>query len=43
MFATDKPININTDKMASIAMLVSEIAHSLKQPNNKALRQNINN
>ena len=41
MFATDKPININTDKMASIAMLVSEIAHSLKQPNNKALRQNI--
>ena len=27
--------------MASIAMLVSEFAHSLKQPNNKALRQNI--
>lgn len=27
--------------MASIAMLVSEIAHSLKQPNNKALRENI--
>ena len=41
MFATDKPININTDKMASIAMLVSEIAHSLKQPNNQALRENI--
>ena len=41
MFATGKPININTDKMASIAMLVSEIAHSLKQPNNQALRENI--
>ena len=41
MFATDKLININTDKMASIAMLVSEIAHSLKQPNNQALRENI--
>ena len=41
MFATDKPINVNTDKMASIAMLVSEIAHSLKQPNNQALRENI--
>ena len=27
--------------MASIAMLVSEFAHSLKQPNNKALRENI--
>lgn len=27
--------------MASIAMLVSEIAHSLKSPNNKALRENI--
>ena len=27
--------------MASIAMLVSELAHSLKQPNNKALRENI--
>ena len=27
--------------MASIAMLVSEIAHSLKQPNNKSLRENI--
>lgn len=27
--------------MASIAMLVSEFAHSLKQPNNTALRQNI--
>lgn len=27
--------------MASISMLVSELAHSLKQPNNKALRENI--
>lgn len=27
--------------MASIAMLVSEFAHSVKQPNNKALRENI--
>lgn len=27
--------------MASIAMLTSEFAHSLKQPNNKALRENI--
>lgn len=27
--------------MASIAMLVSEFAHSLKQPNNKSLRENI--
>lgn len=27
--------------MASISMLVSEIAHSLKSPNNKALRENI--
>lgn len=27
--------------MASIAMLISEFAHSLKQPNNKALRENI--
>lgn len=27
--------------MASIAMLVSEFAHSLKQPNNKPLRENI--
>lgn len=27
--------------MASIAMLVSEFAHSLKQPNNKAFRENI--
>lgn len=27
--------------MASIAMLVSEMAHSLKQPNNTALRENI--
>lgn len=27
--------------MASIAMLVSEFAHSLKQPNNKVLRENI--
>lgn len=27
--------------MASIAMLVSEFAHSLKQPNNAALRENI--
>ena len=27
--------------MASIAMLVSELAHSLKQPNNKSLRENI--
>lgn len=27
--------------MASIAMLVSEFAHSLKSPNNKALRENI--
>lgn len=27
--------------MASISMLVSEIAHSLRQPNNKALRENI--
>lgn len=27
--------------MASIAMLVSEFAHSIKQPNNKALRENI--
>lgn len=33
----------NTDNkdMASIAQLVSEFAHSLKQPNNKALRENI--
>lgn len=27
--------------MASIAMLVSELAHSIKQPNNKALRENL--
>lgn len=27
--------------MASIAMIVSEFAHELKQPNNKALKQNI--
>ena len=27
--------------MASIAMLVSELAHSLKQPNNKVLRENL--
>ena len=27
--------------MASIAQLVSEIAHSVKQPNNKALRENL--
>ena len=27
--------------MASIAMLVSEIAHSVKQPNNKVLRENL--
>ena len=27
--------------MASLAMLVSEFAHSLKQPNNKALRENL--
>jgi len=27
--------------MASIAQLVSEFAHSLKQPNNKALRENL--
>ena len=27
--------------MASIALIVSEFAHSLKQPNNKALRENI--
>ena len=27
--------------MASIAMLVSEFAHSLKQPNNKSLRENL--
>lgn len=27
--------------MASIAQLVSEFAHSLKQPNNKALRENV--
>ena len=27
--------------MASIAMLVSEIAHSVKQPNNKSLRENL--
>ena len=27
--------------MASISMLVSELAHSLKSPNNKALRENI--
>lgn len=27
--------------MASIAMLTSEFAHSLKQPNNKSLRENI--
>lgn len=27
--------------MASISMLVSEIAHSLKQPNNSALKENI--
>lgn len=27
--------------MASISMLVSEFAHSLKQPNNKSLRENI--
>jgi hypothetical protein len=27
--------------MASIAMLVSEMAHSLKQPNNAALRENL--
>ena len=33
-------IKLNND-MASIAMLVSEFAHSLKQPNNAALRENI--
>ena len=27
--------------MASISQLVSEIAHSVRQPNNKALRENI--
>ena len=27
--------------MASISMLVSELAHSLKQPNNKVLRENL--
>lgn len=27
--------------MASLAMVVSELAHSLKQPNNKALRENL--
>ena len=27
--------------MASIAMVVSELAHSIKQPNNKALRENL--
>ena len=27
--------------MASIAQLVSEIAHSVRQPNNKALRENL--
>ena len=27
--------------MASLAMIVSELAHSLKQPNNKALRENL--
>ena len=32
---------IKTDIMASIAQLVSEIAHSIKQPNNKAVRENI--
>lgn len=29
--------------MASIAQLVSELAHSVRQPNNKALRENIKN
>lgn len=41
MFATSKDNNKDNKDMASIAMVVSEIAHSLKQPNNAALRQNI--
>ena len=34
-------ININIYTMASIAQLVSEMAHAVKQPNNKALRENL--
>lgn len=38
---TGVSFNVNTNNMASISQLVSEFAHSLKQPNNKALRENI--
>lgn len=34
-------IDFNIYIMASIAQLVSEIAHSVKQPNNKVLRENL--
>lgn len=34
-------INKTNTNMASISMLVSEFAHSIKQPNNKAVRENI--
>ena len=33
--------NININIMASIAQLVSEMAHAVRQPNNKALRENL--
>ena len=34
-------ININIYTMASIAQLVSEMARAVRQPNNKALRENV--
>lgn len=37
----DKYININVTTMASIAQLVSEMAHAVRSPNNKALRENL--
>lgn len=40
-YNTWKFTNNKTYIMASISMLVSEFAHSIKQPNNKAVRENI--
>ena len=41
MIYNNSNININIYIMASIAQLVSEMAHAVKQPNNKALRENL--
>ena len=42
MLSKDNSININIKtNMASIAQLVSEMAHSVRQPNNAALRENL--